>query len=85
MYIAQESAQEAIHSCFEHLSSRTIRNAQEAILAQLGHREIAGYDCGTVRVACCDGSTVSALVFTANSDNPHYLGEASDDSIGKQV
>ncbi len=40
-----------------------------------GHREKAGYDDVVADVHCRDGSVVSARVYTATADNPHFIGE----------
>ncbi|KAF0694344.1 Aste57867_14755 [Aphanomyces stellatus] len=55
---------------------RVPKDEVPAILAQLDHREKAGYDRAEVDVHCADGNVRRALVFIATPDNTDFLGPA---------
>lgn len=60
-------------------------SASESILAQLDYREKGGYERIYAPVLLQDGETVSGLTYIASTDNPLFLGEASVDSIVRQI
>ena len=60
---------------------------EDAVLAQLDHREQGGYDRFTVtaEVQDLDVTTVESLVYVATEDNPNYLGPAPLAEMAAQI
>jgi cation transport regulator ChaC len=66
---------------------RIDRTGADAVLAELDHREKAGFD--RVTLALLDGPSGEAfaegLVYVAKQDNPHFLGPLDDHLIAAHV
>lgn len=59
---------------------------RDAVLASLDHREQAGYERITTPVFVDQGRrTITALVYIASAQNPHYAGPAPLDAIARIV
>jgi len=56
------------------------------VLAELDHREKAGFDRVTLALHDDDGSVFAeGIVYVAKTDNPHFLGDADADAIARHV
>lgn len=64
---------------------RVAEEHRAAVLAQLEHREQAGYEKRTVDVRCRDGQTREALVFIATPENATFLGPASLEIMAEEI
>ena len=62
-------------------------NVRDKVLADLDHREKAGYSKTTVSATLLrDASTVECLLFSANSTNPHFVGPPSSvDELARHI
>lgn len=58
---------------------------REEVVAQLDHREQAGYETVEVPLALRDGRVVAGVVYIAGPSNPCFLGAASTGSIAAQI
>ena len=57
----------------------------EETLSSLDYREKGGYARESIIMEFEDGHTATGMTYFATRDNPHFLGEAPDEDIARQI